>query len=452
MLAVAIVLSSAPAVLGQGSRGPGGDGGDASGPYPRLPDSVTIAPDWIGPDAPFDVARHFVTVPRDRNAAPLYLDALFEFGADMEVCFPAGPERDRRRQAAADRMKKYMELDKVLGEAPETVSPESIDAVIALYDVGFRKLVEAQRRDRCVFECGLGVETLLSHAQVARHVARVALLRTRRAIERGDYDAAIGEVALVLRLVRDMRTRGFMISQLVAVAITHVTCVSMISPILAGPGLRVEHCDRLLRLLLEHEASSPDGFAEGFRTEYLLARYELRQMDLKTSNGRQGSAEDLARAIRGLNDYYRALLALDGTPFAGRIKQVETLRMPLENDVYSRKLSELLPPLEPFTRAIGRMNAVVHASECMIVMRRWQLNHRGLPRGLILAVKEAGLKGIPTDPFDGKPMRVALLGSPPVIYSVGKDGRDDEGRKDSKYDTLPGDLLFRMPEVEPRSR
>ncbi len=63
---------------------------------------------------------------------------------------------------------------------------------------------------------GLGVETLLCHAQVARHVVRVATLRTRRAIERGDYDAAIGEVALVLRLVRDLRTRGLMITQLVS--------------------------------------------------------------------------------------------------------------------------------------------------------------------------------------------------------------------------------------------
>jgi hypothetical protein len=98
------------------------------------------------------------------------------------------------------------------------------------------------------------------------------------------------------------------------------------------------------------------------------------------------------------------------------------------------------------------MNATVRASECMIVMRRWQLNHGGLPRTLSVAVKEADLKGIPIDPFDGKPMRVALLGSPPVIYSVGRDGRDDEGQKDSKYDTVPGDLLSRMPEVEPRRR
>jgi hypothetical protein len=449
VLAMAIVLASAPALLGQDARKPGGDQADAAGPYPRLPGAVTTAPDWIGPDAPFDAASYFVTVARDENAAPLYLDAFFEFGTEMVNCFPAGPERDRRQQAAAVRMKKYMELDKAIQETPETVSPAAIDAVIALYDSGFRKLAEAQRRGRCAFETGLGVDALLPHAQTARQVVRVASLRVRRDVERGDYDAAIGEVALSLRLVRDLRARGFMITQLVAVAITHVICNNMVNPIIAGPGLRIEQCDRLLRMLLDHEASSPDGYVDGLRTEYLLARYELRKMDLTQSNGRpRGSPDDLAGAVRRLNDYYRAMLGLEHMPFAERLKKIKSLKIPRGDDVYSRMLNELDPAVESLTAAIGRMNAIVRASECMLVMRRWQLNHRGLPRTLVLAVKEAGLKGIPIDPYDGKPMRVALLGSPRVVYSVGRDGRDDEGQKDSKFDTVPGDLLYRMPEVE----
>lgn len=70
------------------------------GTYPRVPGAVTKAPAGVGADAPFDVNAFFKAVPREKNAAPLYLDALFEFAADVEVCFPAGPERDRRTQAA----------------------------------------------------------------------------------------------------------------------------------------------------------------------------------------------------------------------------------------------------------------------------------------------------------------------------------------------------------------
>ena len=68
----------------------------------------------------------------------------------------------------------------------------------------------------------------------------------------------------------------------------------------------------------------------------------------------------------------------------------------------------------------------------------------GFARVLTVAVKEAGLKAIPTDPYDGKPMRVAVLDGQPAVYSVGKDGRDDGGQIDSKYDTLPGDLIYRL--------
>jgi hypothetical protein len=239
-----------------------------------------------------------------------------------------------------------------------------------------------------------------------------------------------------------------MITQLVAVAMTQVACAQMLDRILAGPGLRVEHCDRLLGMLLDHEASAADGYAEGLRAEYVTIRFELAEM------ARQQPKRDevkwrgeLARAVRGLNDGYRIMLDLDELPFARRLEKLAAVKIAPGNDPFSRALRTIEPSWEPFAKAIGRMNATVRASECMVVMRRWQLTHRGLPRALTLAVKEAGLKAIPTDPYDGQPMRVALLGTPRVIYSVGQDGRDDGGQKDSRYDTQPGDLVYRMPEV-----
>ena len=147
-------------MLGQDGPRPGGERPDPGGPYPRLPGAVTKAPDWIGDDAPFDVKKYFAAVPRDRNAAPLYLDALFEFSSEVAVCFPEGPERERRRQAADDRMKRYMEVYEQLRKDEAAVSPEAIDVVIALYDSGFRKLAEAQKRDRCVFEAGASPDTI----------------------------------------------------------------------------------------------------------------------------------------------------------------------------------------------------------------------------------------------------------------------------------------------------
>ncbi len=94
LVGTAVTVLCAIAVSAQ-ERGRESERSQAAGPYPRLPGAVTTAPEGIGKDAPFDVAKFFTTVPRGRNAAPLYLDALFEFGAEMGACFPEGPEQAR---------------------------------------------------------------------------------------------------------------------------------------------------------------------------------------------------------------------------------------------------------------------------------------------------------------------------------------------------------------------
>jgi hypothetical protein len=448
---VALALLGAIAVLGQDSPRRAGDLANAGGPYPRLPGAVTKAPDWIGADAPFDVDRFFAAVPRDRNAAPLYLDAFFEFSSEVAACFPEGPERERRRQAADERMKRYMELYEKLRKDEAAVAPEAIDAVIALYETGFQKLAEAQRRDRCVFELGPGTDALFPHLQAARQVARVASLRVRRAVDRQDFDTAIREVEAVLRLARDLQPRGAMISQLVMAAIINVVCADPVKTILAGPGLRVEHCDRLLKVLLQHEASSSDGYAEGLRAEYLTNRASLRELDrTKPQLAVLTTPAQRERLVRDLNDYYRTMLDLDGRPYAGRIETIATLKVAKGDDPLARTVALIGPAIIPFVQATGRTTATLHATQCFIVMRRWELTHRGLPRVLTVAVKEAGLKAVPTDPYDGKPMRVGMFEGQTVVYSVGKDGRDDGGQNDSKYDTQPGDLIYRMLPVDAR--
>jgi hypothetical protein len=452
LFGASLALLWAVTALGQESPRRVGDRPDAGGPYPRLPGAVTKAPAWIGADAPFDVDRFFAPVPRDRNAAPLYLDAFFEFNSEMTSCFPEGPETVRRRQAADARSMRYGELDRALREDASAVPAEAIDAVIALYDAGFRKLGEAQRRDRCIFETGLGVELLVyNYLQAARQVARVASLRVRRAVERGDFDAAIRDVEMVLRMVRDLQPRGSMIAELVAAAITQVVCLDLVKTIFVDPGLRVEHCDRLLKVLLAHEASAIDGYAEALRAEYVIGHIWLRDIDrTEPQVAAQASPAERARLVRELTDYHRTLLGLAAVPYARRFQTIASLKISEGNGLLSRKVGELVPTVLAFVQAMARMTATLHATECFVVMRRWQLTHRGLPRALAVAAREAGLKAIPTDPYDGKSMRMAVLDGQPVVYAVGKDGRDDGAQKDSRYDMLPGDLIYRMPTVEAR--
>ena len=151
----------------------------------------------------------------------------------------------------------------------------------------------------------------------------------------------------------------------------------------------------------------------------------------------------LSRHERAITDYYRVLLGLDSIPYAGRIAKVIALRPPGGDDLLSRAVPPMRANAEAYARAIARAVATFRAMECLIALRRWQLTHRGSPSNLAAAIKGTPLKAVPIDPYDGKPMRLAMLDGEPVVYSVGRDGKDDGGRIDANRDMRPGDLIYR---------
>ena len=336
---------------------------------------------------------------------------------------------------------------------------------------------------------------LLPHLQGARQVTRIAQLRVRRAVERRDLDAAIRDVEMVLRLVRDLQPRGVIISELVAAAITQVAGAEMVTRLLASSELKVRDCDRLLKVLAEHEARSHDGYVEGLRGEYLVGRVTLEElvrhqrelaqrMGLKpgqsvakaileprspatatAADSAKPLPEDvdvrlagttpaeLSRQVGEMSRFSRELLSLDGVPYAERLRKIASLKQSRGDDVLARVVERLQPApngIEAFFRGISRARATLHAVECLVALRRWQFSHRGSPRDLASVVKAAGMKTVPLDPYDGKAMKMAMLDGKPVIYSVGRDGKDDGGRKDSRLDMQAGDLLYRLPQVERR--
>ena len=80
----------------------------------------------------------------------------------------------------------------------------------------------------------------------------------------------------------------------------------------------------------------------------------------------------------------------------------------------------------------------------LAAVRRWQITDRTLPRDLAAACREVRLKAVPLDPYSGQPMKLALVGGQPFVYSVGKDAKDAGGKIDSKNNTRPGDLIYRL--------
>jgi hypothetical protein len=245
---------------------------------PSLPGAVIQPPAWLIQNAPFDVTAFFAVPPPEENAAPRYLEALFEFGREVAVCFPEGPDRESRMLAVERRSTRFAEILQASRKAPGSVPAARIDALLEEYQTGFRKLDWAQQRPRCVFLTAIGVTAQVPHALTALTVARVAKLKIRRELERGELDAALRDIARLLRMTRDLLPRGVMITDMVAASIDSSMAKEGIEPLLATPGLTVAHCDRLLALLAEHEARSVDPYIEGLRAQYVCHRATLHDL------------------------------------------------------------------------------------------------------------------------------------------------------------------------------
>jgi len=274
----------------------------------------------------------------------------------------------------------------------------------------------------------------------------------------------------------------------------------MIREMLLAPGLRREHCDRLLAALARHEAEGIDRFLEGQRVEYLRTRRLLYEYEHRTgafdaqwlqknlglrqpvvfpittlsllgrgagrlarekygsawASGKQSSgkaaeqwqhlmamtAEDHTKEVDALNRVYAGILGLGGQTLLERSRAcaARTLVEPLRNTY----VAIFFEPDSGGIEAYLRTEALLGGTKCLIALRRWQLEHRELPPDLESLVKAAGMARVPNDPYCDQPLRMTAIQGEPVIYSVGKDGRDDKALSDWKNGTQPGDYIFRL--------
>lgn len=445
---------------------------------PHLPDAVTEAPAWLVGTAPFDVAKYFEVPPPDQNAAPLYLDAIFEFASDVEKCFPDGPERARRKQATEDRMKRYMALQ---DQPRAPANAAQWDALLRDYEPGFQKLALAQKRPKCVVETGVGFTALLPHAQGARHISRIAIERTRRDLESGNFNRPLESVDMCLRLSRDIRPRSFIIGQLVSTAMDSISCDAIVRRILSAPGVKREDCDRLLKMLKVHDDLSQNMLVEGAQGEYVGQRVTLRQLQVPEDRRRLketfGLKDDSpgailaaimafgdsgapnAQAIENFNqlvakinekleiadmdDQYRTALKIADMPYPERAPAWTQLETALKEKqpIFSKLgATSWRQAAEAFTRGATKR----HGTLALIAVRRWQLTHSEAPRDLAQVMSDAGIKSVPRDDYGEGPFQMTTVNGETVIYSVGPDGKDDGALIDWNYGQQPGDFVFHM--------
>jgi len=110
----------------------------------------------------------------------------------------------------------------------------------------------------------------------------------------------------------------------------------------------------------------------------------------------------------------------------------------------------LMPALGKVAASFRRDRAVLRGATVGLALERYRLATGRWPKELTELVPDY-LPAVPTDPFDGRPMRYRPLSDGVIVYSVGPDGQDDGGALNRKNVVVPGtDLGFRLWDVTAR--
>lgn len=467
-----------------------------------FPDAMTYPPSWNDADAPFDVAAFLKAPPPEENAAPRYLEALYEFqpGDMVDLLYPdlTLEEKKQRWESYRARRDEQQRLEEAWEKDPKSVDGEEVDAWLSNFDVGFSKLAAAQQRPTCMFQTGRSLASLWPHAQAPRQVGRVILWQTRRDTARSDVERPLQNLKALLRLSRDLRVRGGMAAQFVAHTLDD-RCCELVELILNVPTINLKQCDRMMALLVDHRTQMLDPFIEGNRAEYITARQALHELQHRTGSfdpkflkdewqmsgdttsplacmrlftdlmgfdekelprltarfqaallpgawqgGKLLSDENYDKEVEAVNRFYKALLAVTGKPDDWRAQDaaVDAADAAITDTILAGFVVTAQAAVVPLIR---RTEARQRGTQCLIALRRWQLQHADAPPDLATIVEAANLPRVPIDPYSGQPFRMAMLNGNPVIYSIGPDGTDDKAQ--IKWDLMPGkpgDFIFSL--------
>ena len=89
--------------------------------------------------------------------------------------------------------------------------------------------------------------------------------------------------------------------------------------------------------------------------------------------------------------------------------------------------------------------ARLRGTQCIVALRRWQLQHADAPPDLETLVNAAGMPRVPIDPYSNQPLRMGTVKGKTVIYSVGPDGKDDKAQVEwNLAPGKPGDYIFQL--------
>ena len=277
-----------------------------------------------------------------------------------------------------------------------------------------------------------GMEIALPNLAPMRGFMRLLAMQAELAAARGAFDEADRHLALGLRMSRFAEETPTIIGGLVGAAVR-------------GVG------SHALERILSRYTLPPVAFP--------LVRQELATVDPAANFRRAIIGERATTYITMIGLYHdpaNPMIASNIAPMLReytRIVDAARLDVPIEDwdlgpppnlTIVAVLPDILLPAMRRTLMAFRRDAAGIRSVQIALAVEAYRLDRGVLPDTLD-ALLDGYLEAIPTDPFDGEPMRYRVLEDGYVIYSVYIDGVDHGGEKaESHREDSVGDWPFRV--------
>ena len=320
-------------------------------------------------------------------------------------------------------------------------------------------LLQATERKSCRYPVDLraGFATQLPHLANIKKCA--ALLQSEAVSQAGrnHTDAAAKAVLAGVRLSRSLEDEPILISHLVKNASLTIA-VQGLEQALTRKAFTRDQLVSLQAALESAEVTAP--FRQTLIGERCTAisSFQMAPEELaKVFSQIDGNAKTFAGLTAHMKspvfqqdfefalDYFSNMLAMAKMPFPQRL---DADGGPKIETAIARQLmlsSMLLPALSTLPDREAEVAARVRVAQTALAVECYRLEHANALPGSLSELTPALLKAVPTDPFDGQPLRYKRLpGNGCVIYSVGKNRQDDQGassRTDEKK-SQPLDITF----------
>jgi hypothetical protein len=304
----------------------------------------------------------------------------------------------------------------------------------------------------------------MPHVQEAREVARLLALDALQRAFDGDMDGAVRSCQAALNAGRSLGDEPSLMSQLSRAACTREALHALEQTLAQGeaPAPALEDLQRLLaeeaEEPLELRAARSDRVMfyqclEVMRSgRFNRAGYALAPSALGPTVDDVGDRLKAKSCQPAYLRYFNEVVEISKLPTEHQQEQLAALREPREN----------LPKfLEALTRGgewpklaqtFHRGKAQLRCAVAALAAERYRLAEGHWPESLDALVPRY-LAAVPTDPFDGQPLRLKRSEDGLVIYSVGADRKDDGGNVSRQWDQPQGtDVGFRLWDVAQRGK